>query len=202
MKSFRNILFETPWIEKSMIRVVLLFLAAIGASAVYASCDPQAQIDEGSKAWWLRIRFSPCDSEIYGIPVEKIDPWWRLASVNQLKHIPIPELHQQGLAFGKLHFELRGDFNRDGRPDQAAVGVYETTTGQTGRFMLIVTRTDSGAWRLVFLEQLPGKPGFLALGRNRSRIAVMSCMDCDDDSELEWNAKTKKYAWRKSCESD
>src|SRR6266487_3632511 len=172
MKSFRNILFETPWIEKSMIRVVLLFLAAIGASAVYASCDPQAQIDEGSKAWWLRIRFSPCDSEIYGIPVEKI------------------------------HFELRGDFNRDGRPDQAAVGVYETTTGQTGRFMLIVTRTDSGAWRLVFLEQLPGKPGFLALGRNRSRIAVMSCMDCDDDSELEWNAKTKKYAWRKSRESD
>jgi len=187
--------------QKSVIRTALFLLAATWVSAVYA-CDPQAQIDEGPKAWWLRIRFSPCDSEIYGIPVEKIDPWWRLASVNQLKHIPIPELHQQGLAFGKLHFELNGDFNRDGRPDRAAVGVYETTTGQTGRFMLIVTRTDSGAWSPVFLVSHPGEPGFYALGRNGSRIVTWTCMECDGNSELVWNAKTKKYTWLRPRESD
>src|SRR5713101_7684816 len=197
MRAFRNNLSKTPLIKKSLIRIVLLLLAATWVSAVYA-CDPQAQIAERPlhDAWWLRIRFSPCDSEIYGIPVDKIDSSWRLASVNQLKHIPKSALYECGqndLVDGKLHFELNGDFNRDGRPDRAAVGVYETTTGQTGRFMLIVTRTDSGGWRLVFLEELPGKPGFLVLGRNRSRIAVMSCMECDDDSELEWNAKTKKY---------
>jgi hypothetical protein len=178
-----------------MIRIVLLFLAAMGAPAVYASCDPQAQIAESPPrdAWWLRIRFTPCDSEIYGIPVQKIDPSWRLASVNQLKHIPIPELQQQGLAFGKLHFELNGDFNRDGRPDRAAVGVYETTTGQTGRFMLIVTRIDTRAWRSVFVRLLPGKPGFFALERDKSKIVLWSCMDCDGVSEYGWNARTKKY---------
>src|SRR5713101_7197252 len=143
MRAFRNNLSKTPRIKKSLIRIVLLLLAATWVSAVYA-CDPQAQIAERPlhDAWWLRIRFMPCDSEIYGIPVQKIDPSWRRASVMQLKHIPIPELHQQGLAFGKLHFELNSDFNRDGRPDRAAVGVYETKDGKTGRFMLIVTRAD------------------------------------------------------------
>jgi len=189
-----------------MMRIVLILLAATWASAVYA-CDPQAQIDESplSKAWWLRIRFSPCDSEIYGIPVEKIDSSWRLASVNQLKHIPKSALYESGqndLADGKLHFELNGDFNRDGRPDRAAVGVYETTTGQTGRFMLIVTQTGSGAWSPVFLVSHPGKPGFYALGRNRSRIVTWTCMECDGNSELEWNAKTKKYTWLRPRESD
>ncbi|SRR6266496_883021 len=197
--SLQSDLIKILWVRKVMIRIVLLLFAATGVSTVYA-CDPQAQIAEQPRhdAWWLRIRFTPCDSEIYGIPVQKIDPSWRLASVMQLKHIPIPELHQQGLAFGKLHFELSGDFNRDGRPDRAAVGVYETTTGQTGRFMLIVTRGDSGAWSPSFLRLFPGKPEFFALRLNRSIIELWDCMECDAISRLAWSTAAKRYAWLKS----
>src|SRR6266568_2275453 len=151
MTFLKSRVFETPWVKKSVIRTALFLLAATWAFAVYA-CDPQAKIAESPPrdAWWLRIRFTPCDSQIYGIPVEKIDPSWRLASLMQLKHIPIPELHQSGLGGGR-HFELSGDFNSDGRPDRPAVGVYETKDAKYGGFMLIVSRTDSGAWSPVFL---------------------------------------------------
>ncbi len=195
--------FPLPLLLRECASAILL-LAATWSLAAHA-CDPQAKFDERSPkdAWPLRIRFMPCDSEIYGIPVQRIHPSWRRASVTQFKNIPIPELQPSGPngfeygEAGPFSFELMGDFNRDGRPDRAAVGVYEINDGKSGRFMLIVTRTDSGAWRRVFLSQLSGEPGFLALGRNRSRIAVRSCLDCDDDSEVEWNPKAKKYAVRK-----
>src|SRR6266704_4957240 len=108
--SLQSDLIKILWVRKVMIRIVLLLFAATGVSTVYA-CDPQAQIAEQPRhdAWWLRIRFTPCDSEIYGIPVQKIDPSWRLASVMQLKHIPKSALYESGqndLADGKLHFEL------------------------------------------------------------------------------------------------
>src|SRR5713226_8928929 len=166
-----------------MIRIALFLLATTWASFVCA-CDPEAQIDERpfQTAWWLRIRFMPCDSEIYGISVQKIHPSWHRASALQQKYIPKSAFSQSSrnaLQEGKLKFELSGDFNRDGHPDRVLVGVYETKGGESGRFLLIVTRTETGAWNPVFLDLFPGRPGFLALARNRSSIELWSCMECD-----------------------
>ena len=80
-----------------------------------------------------------------------------------------------------------GDYNRDGRRDRAAVGVYQTRAGKQGRFLLIVTETSADRWQKTFLRAEPGDPGFSLLSLEPAgRLGWWSCMECDNWTELVW----------------
>ena len=184
-----------------MARTVPLLIAAAWTLVSYA-CNPEGQVSDRpfDTAWWVKIRFTPCDSSIGGIPVQKIDPSWRRASSLKQEYIPKSFLFQSGqnlLERAGLSFELAGDFNSDGMPDRALVGVYEGKDDETGRFLLVTTEKSPGRWVPVFLELLPGKPGFLALSRDSVGIQLWNCMECDVVSYLAWSAEQRKYFWRR-----
>jgi hypothetical protein len=84
-------------------------------------------------------------------------------------------------------FCFDGDFNRDGRRDRAAVGVYQTHAGEQGRFLVVLTETSPDRWHKTFLRTVPGSPGFGLLSLERSGgLGWWSCMECDNWAELVW----------------
>jgi hypothetical protein len=172
---------------------IIFAIVLAGWFSTAMPCEREARIDERplNQAWWLKIHFSPCDTEIYGIPVRSIHPSWRTASLLREEDIPLPK----PLAGTGLMFELTNDFNGDGRTDKALVGVYQTETG-TGRFFLILSERAPGVWRRAFLRLYPGDPGFLALKiLFDATVQLWTCMDCDGVSTLVWRADKKTYAW-------
>ena len=190
-----------------MSRLIFIFMAiaAVWFPAA-AACERQAQVNERplNYAWWLKIRFSPCDGEIYGLPVRSIHPAWQRASLLREEYIPKSALYETGrnaLEESKFQFELTGDFNGDHRPDRAAVGVYETAS-EVGRFLLIVTEDKPGIWRRAFLKMYPGKRGFLALRKVGAKLELWSCLECGVVSDLMWSSKQKQYVWLKAPKYD
>ena len=149
-------------------------------------------------AWWVTIEFKPIDTSIRGIPVDAIDPTWRLASELKKDFIPRELLYEPGFDLMEEydhHFSIAGDFNKDGRTDVALVGVHETIDGERGMFFLILTQNYSGSWEKAFLAQGVRSSGFSALTWRKGCIEVWGCMECDGVSFLRWSPKLKEYIW-------
>src|SRR4051812_18205419 len=108
-------------------------------------------------AWWVTAKFEATDEVIETIRVRELDPHWITASPLRETHIsskasaPGESLQDHGAAF-----QREGDFNRDGKTDKAIVGVYRTTAGEQGGFLLIITRNTHGAWTKQALFKNPG----------------------------------------------
>ncbi len=147
-------------------------------------------------AWWLRVQFRPIDREIRSIPVTGFDPSWQFASELRKDLLVKEVLGEDGRAQMEengLTFIRSGDFNKDGVEDLALVGVYQDRVGKRGNFLAVLTKTDTGGWRKIFLKSWPGKGGFLALGMNGNKLSLWSCMECDMPEELAWDEKAKSY---------
>ncbi|GEM_PF-3997931 len=93
------------------------------------------------------------------------------------------------------HFSIRGDFNNDGLPDVAIVGVYESKASERGNFIMILTQEPSGGWRKSFLEYGSEKPAFAALRMRDDILEYWTCMGCDAVSFLRWSGRLKEYIW-------
>jgi hypothetical protein len=145
--------------------------------------------DDGSYAWWLTVRFSPVADSILSVPVQAIDSSWSKATVLAASIMP-PEAEKDpgSLQDSTLAFCIGGDFDRDGRPDVAAVGVYRGRDGRQGRFLVVLSEAQSRSWKKAYLATAPGEPGFLVLWATPDRtLAWSDCMECDSWVELTWN---------------
>jgi hypothetical protein len=141
----------------------------------------------GSAAWWLGARFTPSDSNVAGLALTQIDSTWVRAQVLSMRMLPSEAAADRALLERRGQgFERSGDFNGDGRPDRALVGVYETRSGEGGRFLLILTRTAAGTWEKAFLAAMPGEARFSILGQSGRQLAWWFCLDCDDGVLVRW----------------
>jgi len=139
-------------------------------------------------AWWLTVRFTPVSDTIFSMPIGLVDSTWSKATVLTRDILPPQARDDPGvLADTAFGFCFDGDFNHDGRRDRAAVGVYRTHRGNLGRFLLILTQTDSGHWRTAFLVAVPGDPGFGLLAVSPTGdLGWWRCMECDNWTEVAW----------------
>ena len=145
-------------------------------------------------AWWLRIKFVPRANAIRGIPADQLDPsWYR---VSELRRGLIPQDlvsgKEGGLAWNP-NFAVEGDFNGDGRPDHALIGVYEDKNGKFGNFLLILTRASDGKWEKAYLKSFEGNQGPIDLSWNGKTLKLLFCASCDADLWIEWNQDKAQY---------
>jgi len=149
-----------------------------------------------NSAWWLRAQFRPADEKVRDIPVMSLDSSWQLASEFRKDFLTKEVLGEDGSAqmeTAGLSFNLSGDFNKDGVEDLALVGVYQDRAGARGNFLVVMTKTDTGGWRKVFLKAWPGQAGFLSLRQIGNKLQLWNCMACDMPEELAWDEKAKSY---------
>jgi hypothetical protein len=175
-----------------------IFMFTLSAEARVESYDPRVSGKEPAEyAWWVAIEFKPAGSEIEGIPVKQIRPNWVLASVLTKDSIPAQVIEEDegrdSVAEAKLVFACDGDFNADGVPDRALVGVYEDTQGGLGKFLLIVTRSGSDKWKVLLVDAVPEKPGFSALRLQGKGLEWWLCMQCDDFYKVFWDRKKGRF---------
>ena len=182
----------------------VLFFAMLVAAGLLIRCRPanDASIarlnpDPSGCAWWLRIEFRPVHQTVRGIPVRNLDSNWIRATELKKSYIPRELLFEFGrdeMAEYHLGFTRSGDFNQDGNPDEALVGVYENRQGVRGGFILILSQRGPELEK-IYLEEWPGKPGFVALGLNGDNLVVWGCMECDSAAELAWDRKRGCFEW-------
>ena len=136
---------------------------------------------------------TPTDSAIEGVPLAAIDTSWARATVLTLDLLPPDARGDSGFIRdfreGDAGFTLSDDFNRDGIPDRAMVGVYRTHSGETGRFLLILTSTHDKISK-DFLATEPGATGFSILTRRDTLIEWYECVYCDFSVSYTWNGTT------------
>jgi hypothetical protein len=176
-----------------LVHTVLLISCQPVNEATIARVNP----DPSYYAWWLRIEFQPVHQSVRGIPFRELDSNWIRATELKKSYIPKALLFEFGrdvMAENNLEFARTGDFNKDGNPDVALVGVYQDRQGGRGGFLLILTQRWHKLEKL-HLEQWPGKPGFVALSLNGDNLLVWSCMECDSADELGWNRKRGCFEW-------
>ncbi|MEX2285011.1 MAG: hypothetical protein WEE89_21165 [Gemmatimonadota bacterium] len=167
-------------------------------STSIATLDTAASIPESSEAWWLWARFRPAGDAIEGMPVAQLESSWVRASRLGRASLPTESQANPGaLPDSTVDFVQDGDFNNDGSPDRALVGVFETGAGARGRFLVVLTR-KSGQWERAFLHQEP-EPGFQVLQRDSAGLTVWSCMECDSYAELHWTGTAYQMVVQACC---
>ena len=155
--------------------VVITLLTPIGGSA------------QGSPyAWWVTATFQARDEAVEGIPVRDLDREWVRASAISASDLP-PEARQRGESPEEHGFSLalEADLDGDGRPERAVVGVFQARSGETGRFLLILGKSETGGeWvkRAVFSHE--GAAGFSAIAVKDGRLQWVTCFECDTGCEV------------------
>lgn len=183
----------------------LLFISLMPIFAYGQDLKAVVSPEPKNYAWWLRVSFEPASKELHGIPVQKIDPAWTLASQLKKEAIPHEVLFEGGhdtMARGGIDFTQMGDFNNDGIEDMALVGVFQDKKHQQGKFFLILTKNRDGSWKKAFLQAWVGRPGFLGLSGNGRRIALWFCMECGGVSDIIWDEKLKTYQVQKAADEE
>jgi hypothetical protein len=154
---------------------------------------------ETKYAWWVTAEFEPKNDNIENIPVNKIDKSWDKAEALSWKRISKDGLEKDldtgSIDLERYNFFFTGDFNNDGKQDKAIVGVYKNKNGQTGTFLLILSRANTGKWEKSFLKCIDGKPGFSILWKAKEGFDWCSCLECDHCAEIRWNGKEYIVDW-------
>jgi hypothetical protein len=140
---------------------------------------------------------------VASIPIKYLDADWSAAEVLTRKLLP-PEAASDpsSLTNPAFGFSREGDFNSDGLKDKALVGVYRTKAGQTGTFLLVLTRQVSGKWQKVFLEKVPGTPGFSVLWSDGKAVRWYHCMECDTFAVLIPIETGYRIEWQHCCDKN
>ena len=151
------------------------------------------------EAWWVDARFVPSEQTIEGIPIRQLDRSWAAASPLRESALP-KEASVPGdtLKDNNAAFQMDGDVNHDGRPDRLLVGVYRTTSGKTGEFLLILMRKPNGQWTKAKLFKNEGKAGFSALFNFPDRILWGFCFECDVSCIL----NPSRSGWKLDCDTE
>jgi hypothetical protein len=176
--------------------LALFFVIAIGLrvgageAQDFVTMDPEP----ANYAWWLRARFHPFETEVRGIPVQKIRKNWCTASEFRRDLFP-PDLDfDDGLSFA-----IDGFFDGSKIKQAALVGAYERCDGATGSFLLILDQPRQGPPAIRFVHEMPTEHQFVILRAERGpSIMLWHCMSCDNGSQLKWNRSKRRFTWVES----
>jgi len=156
-------------------RVALLLVAAASCGGDGRTADNLPADSVGiairDPGLWPVMTFVPTGTEIDSLPLALIDSSWSLATPLDVSMLP---QHDSTGVFGvsdSVGFRFEGDFNHDGIPDRARVGVYHDAQGDEGSFVLILTRSSLGTAAKVRQALAVGAA---RVGRDASRIAVVA----------------------------
>jgi hypothetical protein len=135
------------------ILLVLSILIAIGGDVHAGEAKDSVTVDPAPAgyAWWLRARFHPFETEVRGIPVQKIRKDWCKASEFRQELFP-PELQAD---LKSTEFAVDGFFVGSKVKQTALVGVYETCAGITGKILLVLGWPSRGLPTVMFLRGGP-----------------------------------------------
>lgn len=167
------------------------------ALAACSRPDPVAWVvdEPAGESWWLRIRFRPAFDSIRGVPLADIEPGWDKATEFRAEYFPYKVARQAALDLEKSgsHLSLLGDFNTDGDEDLALAGVFRDKSGQSGSFVLILTREEGGGWRKAHLATHLGDASFAVLDPVPGGVQAWWCLECDYYFEIRWDEQTRSY---------
>jgi len=141
-------------------------------------------------------RIDPTETSVLGLPLATLDSDWALASLVNEQNLPsIAKEDLARVTDPSVRFVLDGDFNSDGRPDKAVVGVYRTRGGKEGQFLLIVTQGASGAWAVSYLGDHAGFPGPSLLYQAPKWLNWFPCTACDLGATVSWKHGHYQAKW-------
>ena len=189
------------WFDRSrqaagMMRILLTGLLSILTAAVGAaqSNDFVTIAPEPTYyAWWLRAEFHPSETQVRGIPVQRIRTTWCKASEFRKELFP-PDLARDFEHTGGLAFSVEGHFDGTKVAQTALIGVYETCGGQRGSFLLVLARRPSRPPDIRFLHEIPGLEFGMIAALPASTIQVFHCMDCDHVTSFRWDKSRRRFA--------
>lgn len=170
----------------SKLKVGLVLGGAIwlaGCAALRSDQQASAQ-DDVVVAWWLDTHFEPSKTRVLGLPVTRFNAEWVEAQALDDAFIKkqVSEDEYQAVLNSQLKFDLEHSIDSDPEKERFVVGVYETKSGDKGRFLAIL---DGGSEAKVF--EYPGLPGYSALLLMDGDVYWYKCMECDDFDKLEWS---------------
>lgn len=169
--SARNV--EPPSVVAEMLRV--LFVLGL---VVVAPVPGNAQ----GLAWWITWSLRPMSRTIEGLAVETLDPSWRRAALIRPDDLPIASTKPgEGLEDSGVRLAVEADIDGDGQPERAVVGVFDTSRGELGRFLLILDRSGRAQpWRKRALFQVRGGNTFSAVAVKNTVLTWYGCLECND----------------------
>lgn len=93
-------------------------------------------------------------------------------------------------------FSLDIDLDGDSHEERVVVGVFETTSRELGRFLLVLGRNrDDASWTKRALFSLKDSYPFSAIQVRNGKVHWVGCFECDDDCIIERN----RSAFRLVC---
>ncbi|MGH2361209.1 MAG: hypothetical protein ACRDGM_11815, partial [bacterium] len=144
----------------------------------------------GAEAWWVTATFEPREAAIEGISVRNLDGGWLRASVLRTADLPRTASDPgESVEDHGFQLALHADLDGDGQPEKVVVGVFQTRSGERGRFLLILGKSEkAGTWtkRALFAE--PGTPGFSAVRLEDGRLVWVTCFECDSACEVRYRS--------------
>jgi hypothetical protein len=181
---------------------MLRILLAIILSAIVIGCrahagDPRQEFltlepsEKAFDAWWLRAEFHPFETQVRGIPIQRIRSKWCRATEFRRDLFP-PDLEFDD----DLFFAVDGFFDGSKMKQTALVGVYESCAGVKGSFLLILGWPRQGRPTIRFIEEFRSERQFAILrAQPDSSIIVWNCMSCDNASQLKWDRSKRRFVW-------
>lgn len=135
-------------------------------------------------AWWLTVEFEPHGTEVWGVPVKKLNEGWRTARLLEPDDVPedtgADRVREQMQQYD-LSFQLSDDFDNDGEIERAGVGVFEREDGSRGAFLVVVGPQGE----VEFLEVTNStKAGFGVLRREAEGVSHWYCLECGHGFDL------------------
>jgi hypothetical protein len=159
-----------------------------GDAQDFVTLDPEGP---DRSAWWVRARFHPFETQVRGVPVQKIRKGWCKAS--EFRRELFPQDLQEDLK--STNFAIDGFFAGSKTKQKALVGAYETCAGETGDFFLILDWPDRGSPTVRFVWGAPIDHPFAHVRvEPDSTIQVWHCMDCDFVTRYKWDRSKRTFA--------
>ncbi len=164
------------------------FAAETGAATAGATPGfVRLNSESDSAAWWTRVQFQADGEQVAGLPLHLIRADWckanafsREAFAAAVAPTPLWELPD-------ATYELSTQFEGVGEV-RVLVGVYEKCAGETGNFVLVLSRDTASPQVISVLEMDQGRPGFLALlVKHDGAIDLLYCFYCDHFGVLSWS---------------
>jgi hypothetical protein len=137
-----------------------------------------------SFAWPERATFRPADKMVRGLPLDKFNDAWSLATEHRHEFLPLDELRAEGHSRSDYTFNLSGRF---GSPWNLLLvtGVYQTCGGEIGGFFAAL-EPQGQTFTVRQVMQFAETPFVVLHEADPVGLSVWFCLNCDDGYLLRW----------------
>jgi hypothetical protein len=136
------------------------------------------------EAWWVSSEYKATRNTIYGIPVSEIDSEWKKVSILDMEYLKSRLSKYQYLKLQESDLVFSASRSFDGEPNMETffVGVYESHSGQKGRFIAIKRASEILKY---FIH--PGFSGYSSIYMDDDQVHWYKCMECSDYDVIQWS---------------